>query len=78
MFIGLHRLTCFNNANIYKGNKAKLSGATIPDGFEGRFWAILNALRMSTVALIKASLASVKLDPSDLSTAILDSNPTIH
>lgn len=63
---------------MYSGSSERFSGATIEPEFWGRFCAILNALKMSTVALIKASLASDRLDVSERSTAILESNPTMH
>lgn len=63
---------------MYSGISERFSGATIDPEFCGKFCAILNAWKMSTVALMKASLASDRLEVSDRSTAILASKPTMH
>lgn len=63
---------------MYRGSSERFSGATMEPEFCGKFCAILNAWKMSTVALMKASLASDKLEVSERSTAILASKPTMH
>lgn len=63
---------------MYKGISAKLRGAiSCPDWPDGKFCAILNALNISTVALMNASRASAIFEVIDRSTAILESRPII-
>uniref|UniRef100_A0A182V4G5 Uncharacterized protein n=1 Tax=Anopheles merus TaxID=30066 RepID=A0A182V4G5_ANOME len=65
-------------ASMYNGSSRRFSGTISLLDVWARFCTSLNALMMSTVALMKASLASDRLDVTERSTAIFDSSPTMH